>query len=58
MSSQGLKVTKRELSLTGWLGGICLQNYVSLGLKNEEERTVFDRAAWRDMLAELCLSRA
>jgi hypothetical protein len=33
-----------------------LQTCVSLGLKGEEERTALDRAAWRDMVMDLCLS--
>jgi hypothetical protein len=58
MSPWGLKVKKIELSWTGWLGGIWLQAYVSLGLKGEEERTALDRSAWRNMVAGLCLPGA
>jgi hypothetical protein len=58
MSAWGLKVKKRELSWTGRLGGIWMQTYVYMGLKMEEERTVLDRMARRDMDADLCLPGA
>jgi hypothetical protein len=58
MSPWGLKVKKRELPWTGRLGGIWLQTYVCLGLKVEEEKTVLDRVASRNMVADLYLPAA
>jgi hypothetical protein len=58
LSTWGLKVKNRELSWTERFREICMKTYVYLGLKGEEERTVLDRTARRDMDADLCLPGA